>query len=186
MSARKPRNIKTIATNTTAATVFAAQGDAAATGNRGDVKAVKKVTKYAELLGDTDDRRICRATRLTGCTTRLNVSTTRRNKHGGLCFVVTVEGRRDSDVRRFKRLLGDKFPDIFSLGLNTFFIFFFIGSAPNPAACTDRHYGTAGVQAEIRQYHHLIHLTTIRECKVADATFNKSIASTPSCSCPLS
>nr|CUU99929.1 hypothetical transcript [Hymenolepis microstoma] len=76
-------------------------------------------TKYAELLGDTDDRRICRATRLTGCTTRLNMSTTRRNKHGGLCFVVTVEGRRDSDVRRFKRLLGDKFPDIFSLGLNT-------------------------------------------------------------------
>nr|CDS33900.2 hypothetical protein HmN_000551900 [Hymenolepis microstoma] len=142
MNARKPRNSKTIATNTTAATVVAAQGDAVATGGRGDVKALKKVvrfndvlevfhfektfkclmliqTKYAELLGDTDDRRICRATRLTGCTARLHMSTTRRNKHGGLCFVVIVEGRRDSDVRRFKRLLGDKFPDIFSLGLNT-------------------------------------------------------------------
>nr|CDS27132.2 hypothetical protein HmN_000724000 [Hymenolepis microstoma] len=70
-------------------------------------------TKYAELLGDADDRSICRATRLTGCTTRLNVSATRRNKKGELCFVVTVEGRRDSDVQRFKRLIGDKFPDIF-------------------------------------------------------------------------
>nr|CUU99851.1 hypothetical transcript [Hymenolepis microstoma] len=136
MNARKPRNIKTIATNTTAATVVAAQGDAAATGGRVDVEEVKKVvrfndvveafhfekmskglmliqTKYAELLGDADDRRICRATRLTGCTTRLNMSTTKRNKHGKLCFVVSVEGGWDWDVRRFKRLIGEKFPDIF-------------------------------------------------------------------------
>nr|CDS27137.1 hypothetical protein HmN_000724500 [Hymenolepis microstoma] len=136
MNARKPRNIKTIATNTTAATVVAAQGDTATTGGRGEVKAVKKVvrfndvvevyhfektpkclmlmqTKYAELLGDTDDKRICRATRFTGCTTRLNMSTTRRNKHGELFFVVIVEGRRDSDVQCFKWLIGDKFPDIF-------------------------------------------------------------------------
>nr|CDS27027.1 hypothetical protein HmN_000713400 [Hymenolepis microstoma] len=98
MNARKPRNSKTIATNTTAATVVVAQGDAATTGGRGDVEAVKKVvrfndmvevyhfektskclmlmqTKYAELLGDTDDRRICRATRLTGCTTRVHHKT---------------------------------------------------------------------------------------------------------------
>nr|CDS29269.1 hypothetical protein HmN_000222500 [Hymenolepis microstoma] len=136
MNSREPMNIKTIATNTTAATVVAAQGDAVAIGGRGDVKALKKVvrfndvvevfhfektskclmlmqTKYAEFLGDAGDRRICRATGLTGCTTRLNMSTTRRNKHGELCFVVTVEGRRDSDLRRFKWLIGDKFPDIF-------------------------------------------------------------------------
>nr|CDS33904.1 hypothetical protein HmN_000552300 [Hymenolepis microstoma] len=95
MNDRKPRNVKTIATNTTAAGVVDAQGDASATCGRGDVKAVKKVvrfndvvevfhfektfeclmliqTKYADLLGDTDDRRICRATHLTSCTTRLN------------------------------------------------------------------------------------------------------------------
>nr|CDS27134.2 receptor type tyrosine protein phosphatase [Hymenolepis microstoma] len=70
-------------------------------------------TKYAELLGDTDGRRICRATRLTGCTTRLKMSTTRCNKHVELSFVVIVEGRRDSYVRRFKWLIGNKFPDIF-------------------------------------------------------------------------
>lgn len=101
----------------------------------GDVKAVKKVVrfndvvevfqfekaskclmliqgKYAGLLGDGDDRRICRISRLTGCTTRLNMSTTRRNKHGEMCFVVTVEGNRDSDLQRFKKLMRDKFPDI--------------------------------------------------------------------------
>ncbi|VDO04002.1 unnamed protein product [Rodentolepis nana] len=113
-----------INTNTTAASVDIAQGDAAAIEGRGGVKAVKKVKfstskclmliqgKYADLLGDANDRRICRAARLTGCTTRLNTSIARRNKHGELCFVVTVQGRRDSDVEKFKRLIRDKFPDI--------------------------------------------------------------------------
>ena len=101
----------------------------------GDVKAVKKVVrfndmvevfqfekaskclmlvqgKYADLLGDADDRRICRIARLSGCTTRLNMSTTRRNKHGEMCSLVTVEGNRDSDLQRFKKLMRDKFPDI--------------------------------------------------------------------------
>ncbi|VDO01219.1 unnamed protein product [Rodentolepis nana] len=120
-----------------AADAVAAQGDASAIGCGGDVKAVKKVVrfndvvkifyfekfstskclmliqeKYANLLGDADDRRICRAARLTGCTTRLNAFAARRNKHGELCYVVTVEGRRDSDGERFKRLICDKFPDI--------------------------------------------------------------------------
>ncbi|VDO16537.1 unnamed protein product [Rodentolepis nana] len=118
MYARKPSNIatsttKTTATNTTAAGAFAAQGDSATTGGRGDVKAAKKVAKYADMIGDVDDRRICRAARLTGCIARLNTSIARRNKHGDLCFVVTVEGRRDSDVRRFKNLIRDRFPDIF-------------------------------------------------------------------------
>nr|CUU99006.1 hypothetical transcript [Hymenolepis microstoma] len=44
MNARKPSNIKSTATNTTAATVVAAQGDAPATSGGGDGKAVKKVT----------------------------------------------------------------------------------------------------------------------------------------------
>ncbi|VDO03141.1 unnamed protein product [Rodentolepis nana] len=143
MYAREPSNIatsasKTTATNTRAAGAFAAQGDSATTGGRGDVKAAKKVVrfndvvevfhfeksptpqclmliqaKYADMIGDVDDRRICRAARLTGCTARLNTSIARRNKHGDLCFVVTVEGRRDSDVRRFKNLIRDRFPDIF-------------------------------------------------------------------------
>ncbi|VDN98864.1 unnamed protein product [Rodentolepis nana] len=120
-----------------AADGVAAQGDASAIGCGGDVKAVKKVVrfndvvkvfyfekfstskclmliqeKYANLLGDADDRRICRAARLTGCTARLNTFAARRNKHGELCYVLTVEGRRDSDVERFKRLIRDKFPDI--------------------------------------------------------------------------
>ncbi|VDO12091.1 unnamed protein product [Rodentolepis nana] len=126
-------------TNTIAAAVDAAavQGDASTIEGGGDVKAVKKVVrfndvvevfhfekfltskcsmliqeKYSNLLGDADDRRICRAARLTGCTTRFNTSTARRNKHGELCFVVTVEGRLDSDVERFKRLIRDKFHDI--------------------------------------------------------------------------
>ncbi|VDO03769.1 unnamed protein product [Rodentolepis nana] len=132
-------NATTPTTTTTAAAVdaVAAQGDASPIGCGGDVKAVKKVVrfndvvkvfyfekfstskclmliqeKYANLLGDPDDRRICRAARLTGCTTRLNAFAARRNKHGELCYVLTVEGRRDSDVERFKRLIRDKFPDI--------------------------------------------------------------------------
>ncbi|VDO10827.1 unnamed protein product [Rodentolepis nana] len=114
----------------------AAQGDASAIWCGGDVKAVKVVRfndvvkvfyfekfstskclmliqeKYANLLGDADNRRICRAARLTDCPTRLNTSTARPNKHGELCYVVSVEGRRDSEVERFKRLIRDKFPNI--------------------------------------------------------------------------
>ncbi|VDN97651.1 unnamed protein product [Rodentolepis nana] len=93
-------------TITTAAVVDAAatvQGDASAIRGGGDVKA----TKYADMIGDVDDRRISRAARLTECKTRLNTSIARRNKHGELCFVMTVEGRRDSDVEKFKRLICD-------------------------------------------------------------------------------
>ncbi|VDO11278.1 unnamed protein product [Rodentolepis nana] len=132
MSATNPT---TTATNAAVEAVdatdaVAAQGDASAIGCGGDVKAVKKVVrfndvvkvfyfekfstskclmliqeKYANLLGGAEDRRICRAA-------RLNTFAARRNKHSELCYVVSVEGRQDSDVERFKRLIRDKFPDI--------------------------------------------------------------------------
>ena len=107
----------------------------------GDVEAVKKVVrfndvvevfefekaaskclmliqeKYADLLMDKNDRRICQIARLTRCTIRLNmVNTTtaiiRRNKHGEMCFTVTVKAKSHSDLQRFKNLMRNKFPDI--------------------------------------------------------------------------
>lgn len=61
--------------------------------------------KYADLPGDDDNRRIYRIARLTGCTKRLNMSTIRRNKHAEMCFMVTVEDNRGSDLQRFKKLV---------------------------------------------------------------------------------
>lgn len=68
--------------------------------------------KYVDLVGDEDDRRLCRMARLTGCTTRLNMTTTRRNKYGEMCFIVTVEGNTHSDLERLKKLVRSKLPDI--------------------------------------------------------------------------
>nr|CDS27022.1 expressed protein [Hymenolepis microstoma]CDS27025.1 hypothetical transcript [Hymenolepis microstoma] len=50
MNSRGPKNIKTIATKTKAATVAAAQGDVAATGGREDVKAVKEVVRFNDVV----------------------------------------------------------------------------------------------------------------------------------------
>ncbi|VUZ50255.1 unnamed protein product [Hymenolepis diminuta] len=68
--------------------------------------------KYVHLLEDEKDKRIYRSARLTGCTTRLNMSTTRRNKHGEICFIVNVEGNGEAELHRFKKLIHDKFSDI--------------------------------------------------------------------------
>lgn len=58
--------------------------------------------RYIDPLGDEYDKRICRIARLTGSTTRLNMFTTRRNKHGVVCFI--VEGNRGADLKKFQRL----------------------------------------------------------------------------------
>lgn len=68
--------------------------------------------KYVHLLEDEKDKRIYRSARLTGCTACLNMSTTRRNKHGEICFVVNVEGNREAELHKFKKLMHDKFFDI--------------------------------------------------------------------------
>nr|CDS25411.1 hypothetical protein HmN_000115100 [Hymenolepis microstoma] len=68
--------------------------------------------KYSSLVGDNDDRRIHRIAQLTGCTTRLNMSRTQRNKHGEMCFVLTVEGHKKSNLKKFEKLIHNKFPDI--------------------------------------------------------------------------
>ncbi|KAM3172643.1 hypothetical protein ACTXT7_014117 [Hymenolepis weldensis] len=64
-------------------------------------------TKYVQLLEDEKDKRIYRSARLTECTTRLNMYTTRRNKHGEICFIVNVEGNREAELHRFKKLMHD-------------------------------------------------------------------------------
>ncbi|VDL34386.1 unnamed protein product [Hymenolepis diminuta] len=65
----------------------------------GVVQRSQENRKYVDPPGDNDNRRIYRIARLTGCTKRLNKPTIRRNKQAEVCYMVTVEENKGSDLQ---------------------------------------------------------------------------------------